>query len=148
MTLDKFIRWTLFCAGIITAIFAGYMFYIDNIAGGAAWLAVSVGFLCFATRIRQDGRTETSQTDSTDDNDDLHNMAVIISDVALASLRNIGRTIPPSEKEIAELEEKLNRFLDAMPVDDDEREEIADEFERLRERTRRTQSGRAIMRRL
>ena len=148
MTIDKFFRWALFCAGIITSIFAGYMFYVDNIAGGAAWLAVAVGFLCFATRINNNSDDEDNPEKNSDSetDKDLHNLAVLISDIAVMSLKNIGRTIPPSTKEIEELENKLNNFLDLMPVDKTEREEIDEEFDRLKNRTRRNESGRAILR--
>ncbi|MBQ3454899.1 MAG: hypothetical protein IJG36_00550 [Synergistaceae bacterium] len=142
MTLDKILRWVLFCAGIITAIFAGYMFNDSKIDWGAAWLAVTVGFLCFATRIK------TEKPDSSDDDDskDLHDMAVLIAELAVSSLKNIGRTIPPGTKEVDEMEEKVNNFLDVMPLSRDERDEISEEFDRLRNRTRRNESGRAIMR--
>lgn len=142
MTLDKILRWVLFCAGIITAIFAGYMFNDGKIDWGAAWLAVTVGFLCFATRIK------TEKPDSSDDDDskDLHDMAVLIAELAVSSLKNIGRTIPPGTKEVDEMEEKVNNFLDVMPLSRDERDEISEEFDRLRNRTRRNESGRAIMR--
>lgn len=143
MSWDKFFRWSLFCAGIITGIFAGYMFYMNNTAAGASYLALTVGFLCFATRVR------INRPDSNDDEQAdkaLHDMAVLIADIAVNSLRNIGRTVPPGTKEIQDMEEKLNSFLDTMPVNNDEREEIADEFDRLRNRTRRNESGRAIMR--
>lgn len=143
MTLDKFLRWTLFCAGIITAIFAGYMFRESKIDWGAAWLAVAVGFLCFATRIRAE-KTQSASYD--DDNKELHDMAVLIAEVAVMSLKNIGRTVPPGTKEVDELEEKVNNFLDTMPLTQSEREEIADDFERLRNRTRRNEGGRAILR--
>ena len=141
MTLDRIIRWILFCVGIITAIFAGYMFNDGRIDWGAAWLAATVGFLVFATRIRVE-----KSTSSDDDSKDLHDMAVLIADIAVMSLKNIGRTIPPGTKEIDGLEEKVNSFLDVMPVSSEERDEIAEEFDRLRDRTRRNESGRAIMR--
>ena len=144
MTIDKIIRWILFCAGIVTSIFAGYMFYIDNIAAGAAWLAMAVGFLCFATRIGVSGGDNNSDADQ--DNKDLHDMAVLIADIAVNGLKNIGRTVPPNSKEIQDMEDKLNSFLDAMPVDKSERDEINEEFDRLRNRTRRNESGRAILR--
>lgn len=144
MTLDRFFRWAFFCAGIITAIFAGYMFYTDNIAGGAAWLAVAVGFLSFATRFQAE-KHESSSEDS-DDDSDLHDLAVLIADIATMSLQNIGRTAPPGSKEISDMEDKLNKFLDAMPVDASERAEIADRFESLRNRTRRNEGGRAFLR--
>ena len=137
--IDKFFRWALFCAGIITSIFAGYMFYIDNIAAGAAWLAMAVGFLCFATRIKNDASNEELENNSGDK--DLHDLAVLIADLAVMSLKNIGRTIPPGTKEIEELENKLNSFLDLMPVDKPERDEIKEEFDKLKNRNK---SGRAI----
>ena len=144
MTIDRLIRWALFTAGIITSIFAGYMFYIDNIAAGAAWLAMTVGFLCFATRIRANDDSDESKSDQ--DNKDLHDMAVLIADIAVMSLKNIGRTIPPSTKEIQDMETKLNNFLDVMPVEKSERLEIDEEFDRLKNRTKRNEGGRAILR--
>lgn len=143
MTLDKFLRWAMFCAGFITAIFAGYMFYVDNVAGGAAWLAVAVGFLSFATRYqKEDSEPESSSQDDTE----LHDMAVLIAELVTMSLQNIGRTVPPNTKEIADMEDKLNKFLDAMPVNSEERAEIAERFEAIREKGRRNTAGRAILR--
>ncbi|MBQ6775287.1 MAG: hypothetical protein IJP53_02410 [Synergistaceae bacterium] len=143
MSIDRFFRWALFCAGIVTSIFAGYMFYIDNIAAGAAWLAMAVGFLCFATRIRNDSDSDDSESDAQTDKD-LHDLAVLIADLAVMSLKNIGRTVPPGTKEIEAIEHKLNNFLDLMPVEKLERQEINEEFDRLKNRTKRKESGRAI----
>ncbi|MBQ6972487.1 MAG: hypothetical protein IJP86_09080 [Synergistaceae bacterium] len=144
MTADRILRWVLFCAGIITAIFAGYMFSEGRIDWGAAWLAVTVGFLTFATRIS--GGRSSAASSSDDGNKELHDMAILIADTAVATLKNIGRTIPPGTKEIDELEEKVNSFLDVMPVSGEERQEFAEEFDRLRNRTRRNEGGRALMR--
>ena len=143
MTIEKLLRWGLFCAGIITSIFAGYMFYIDNIAAGAAWLAMAVGFLCFATQI---GNSKNDDEASEQDNKDLHDMAILISDIAIMSLKNIGRTVPPNAKEIENMETKLNNFLDVMPVEQSERVEINEEFDRLKNRSKRNEGGRAILR--
>ena len=142
MNLDKILRWSLFCAGIITAIFSGYMFHTGKTDVGAAWLAMAVGFLCFSTRIK----IEKSETQNDDDSKDLHDLAVLIADIAVMSLKNIGRTVPPGTKEIDELEEKVNNFLDVMPLSQPERDDIAEEFDRLRHRTRRNEGGRAILR--
>ncbi len=143
MSWDTFLRWVLFCAGIITSIFAGYMFYTDNVSWGAAWLAMAVGFLCFATRIKPE--RPDRENDSQDDKE-LNNMAMLIADIAVMSLQNIGRTVPAGTKEIEGIEDRVNRFLDSMPVNDEERQEIADKFDTLRQRTRRNESGRALMR--
>lgn len=145
MTLDRILRWVLFCAGIITAIFAGYMFYENDTAKGAACLAACVGFLTFATRYSPEKQASSSRNDPQDDAD-LHNLAVLIADLATMSLQNIGRTILPSTKEIADIEGRVNSFLDTMPVSESEREEIAERFETIKDRTRRNQGGRAIMR--
>ncbi|MBQ7221803.1 MAG: hypothetical protein IJS28_12595 [Synergistaceae bacterium] len=143
MSIDKLLRWASFCAGIITAIFAGYMFYKNDTAKGAACLAVCVGFLSFATRFQA---VSIPSAGSSNDDSDLHALAVLVADLAAMSLQNIGRTVPPGTKEIADVEEKLNAFLDAMPMSAEEREEIAEKFESLKDRTRRNQGGRAIMR--
>ncbi|MBR4196414.1 MAG: hypothetical protein IKQ95_06875 [Synergistaceae bacterium] len=143
MTADRFLRWVLFCAGIITAIFAGYMFSGGKIDWGAAWLSVTVGFLCFATRIKP-AKSQDSSSDDT--SKELHDMAILIAHTAVASLKNIGRTVPPGTKEIDELQEKVNDFLDAMPLEQSERDDITEEFDRLRNRTRRNEGGRALMR--
>ena len=93
------------------------------------------------------GLNDKPQTSSDSDSDsELHDLAVLIAEVAAMSLQNIGRTVPPSTKEIADIEDKLNNFLDTMPVSESEREEIAEKFEAVRNKTRRNQSGMAIMR--
>ena len=143
MTLDKFFRWAFFCAGIITAIFAGYMFYVNDTAKGAAVLAACVGFLSFATRFSAEKPAAVSDSES---DSDLHDLAVLVAEIAAMSIQNIGRTVPPGTKEISDLEEKLNRFLDSMPVSESEREDIAAKFEAVRNRSKRNQAGMTIMR--
>ena len=125
-------------------IFAGYMFHIKRLPEASMCLSLAVGFLCFATRIKRE--KSESESDSQDSNNELHDMAALIADIAVSSLQNIGRTIPPTTKEINELEEKLNHFLDAMPLSPEEREEISDRIESVRNRTRRNEGGRAILR--
>ena len=149
--VGKIFRWTLFCAGLITAIFAGYMFYIDNIAAGAAWLAMAVGFLCFATQVSgtsdddddEEENNNNFQTDKT-----IHDMAILIADLAVMNLKNIGRTAKPSKKEIEDLENKLDKFLKLANISDSERSGLDEEFLRLKERNQRGQSGRAFFNQL
>lgn len=143
MSLDRLFRWVLFSAGVITGIFAGYLFYTGLTAAGAAWLALTVGFLCFATRIRAERPDPEKEAQDTEE---LRNMAMLIADVAVMSLQNIGRTVPAGTKEITGLEDRVNKFLETMPVSAEERQEIADKFDSLKNRTRRNEGGRAIMR--
>ncbi len=144
MSLDRFLRWVLFSAGIITVIFAGYMLNINRLPEASMCLSLAVGFLCFATRIKRE--KSEPESESQDANKDLHDMAALIADIAVSSLQNIGRTIPPTTKEINELEEKLNNFINAMPLSSEEREEIAERIESVKNRTRRNEGGRAILR--
>ena len=146
--IEKLFRWALFCAGLITSIFAGYMFYIDNIPGGAAWLAMAVGFLCFATRVKNNPDNEDEGEKNSRTDKELHDMAILIADLAVMSLKNIGRTAPPGKKEIEDLENKLDNFLNLMPVAQSERDEIDEEFFRLKERRQRNNSGRAFFNQL
>ncbi len=152
MTIEKFFRWALFCAGLITAIFAGYMFYIDNIAAGAAWLAMAVGFLCFATQVKNynfdDDDEDRDENNNSQADRELHDMAVLIADLVVMNLKNIGRTAPPGRKEIEDLENKLDNFLSLMPVNKSERDKIDEEFFRLKERKQRSESGRAFFNQL
>ncbi len=145
MSLDRFLRWVLFSAGIITVIFAGYMLNINRLPESSMCLSLAVGFLCFATRIKREKSEYESEFQDTA-NKDLHDMAVLIAEVAVSSLQNIGRTVPPTTKEINELEEKLNNFLASMPLSREEREEIAERIEGVKNRTRRNEGGRAILR--
>ena len=151
MTIEKFFRWALFCAGLITAIFAGYMFYIDNIAAGAAWLAMAVGFLCFAVQVKNynfDDDLDDENNNNSQADKELHDMAILIADLVVMNLKNIGRTAPPGRKEIEDLEIKLNNFLELMTLEKSERDEINEEFSRLKERKQRSESGRAFFNQL
>ena len=146
--VEKIFRWALFCAGLITAIFAGYMFYIDNIAAGAAWLAMSVGFLCFSTHVRNYSDDDDEENNNFQNDKTFHDMAILIADLAVMNLKNIGRTAPPGKKEIEDLENKLDKFLKIANLSDSERRELDEEFYRLKERNQRNQSGRAFFNRL
>ena len=146
MSFDKFTRWAFFCAGIITAIFAGYMFYVDEIAKGAACLAVCVGFLSFATRFTNDkSENENSSQNQNDEDTELHDLAVLVAELATMSLQNIGRTVPATSKEISDMEEKLNKFLASMPLNESELDEINEKFEAVKNKNKRGQSGRAML---
>ena len=146
MSLDNFLRWVLFCAGFIMSIFAGYMFYIDKISAGAAWLALGIGFLLFATRIKREKFKSDKNSQENNRDMNFHDLALLVADLAVMSLKNVGRTVPPSEREINDLSEQVNNFLASMPVNESEREAISQEFEKLTDRTRRNLSGRALFR--
>lgn len=148
--IEKIFRWALFCAGIIMSIFAGYMFYIDNIAAGAAWLSVAVGFLCFATRVKNSSGYYYDEDEADDgvinlrSERQLHDIAVLVADLAVMSLKSAK----PSKKEFENIEGKVNNLLNVMPLSKSEREEIAEEFNALKEKNQRTNSDRAFFNQL
>lgn len=148
MNIDKIIRWILFSAGIMTGITAGILYSAGREASGASCLAITVGFLCFATRFGKDDNVIYKYKSNKNNfgNDDLHDIAILMAEMSVSIMKNAGRTILPSVKEIENLENRINNFLDNMPVSDAERKNIEYEFDRLRERTRRNEGGRAIIR--
>ena len=144
--IEKIFRWGLFCAGIIMAIFAGYMFYIDKIAAGAAWLSVSVGFLCFSTRVRNSSNYYDDDDGENNFHSDreLHDVAVLVADLAVMSLK----TSKPGKKEIEYWENRVNNLLKAMRVSKLERDEIIDKFDALKGKTQLEEKGRAFFNQL
>ena len=144
--IEKIFRWGLFCAGIIMAIFAGYMFYIDKIAAGAAWLSVSVGFLCFSTRVRNSSNYYDDDDGENNFRSDkeLHDIAVLVADLAVMSLK----ASKPGKKEIEYWENRVNNLLKAMRVSKLERDEIIDKFDALKGKTQLEEKGRAFFNQL
>ena len=144
--IEKIFRWALFCAGIIMAIFAGYMFYIDKIAAGAAWLSVAVGFLCFSTRVRNSSNyyDEDDGENNFRSDRELHDIAVLVADLAVMSLK----TSKPGKKEIEYWENRVNNQLKAIRVPKSERDEIIDKFDALKGKTQLEEKGRAFFNQL
>ncbi|MCR4817520.1 MAG: hypothetical protein K5841_01020 [Fretibacterium sp.] len=149
MTWRKAARFVLFLAGILTALGAAHLFYHNYIAPGAAYLVMTALFLWIATR-------RLSKSDKPEDEpeprpgiiDDaaLNDMALLVADLAVASLRGVGRTVPPSTKEIEQLEVRTNAMLDHMGVPSSRRDELKEEFDRLKGRVRRNEGGMALIR--
>ena len=124
-------------AGLVTSVIAGHLFYLARPAPGAAYIAMTVGFLIFATRASSDDNKKNDIT--------LNKISVMMSKILITSLKNTARTIPASSKELEELENDLNEFLDYMPMSDDDREFVNNEFDKLKDRARRNEGGRAIL---
>ncbi len=124
-------------AGLVTSVIAGHLFYLSRPATGAAYIAMTVGFLIFATRA---GNIKSDNNDAS-----LNKISVMLAKILITSLKNTARTIPSSSKEIEELESELNDFLDYMPMSEDDRDFINNEFEKLKDRARRNEGGRAIL---
>ncbi len=142
---DKITRWILFAAGLISGAMAGYLFYIGKNSTGAAYMAMTVGFLCFATRTGIFRADKHKNNNINDENKKFREIALMIAEIYILSLKNIGRTIPPSSKELQEIEEDLKNFMQNMNINNDETEIILNEFDKLKNRSRLSDGGRAFL---
>ena len=144
MTWEKMTRRILFLAGMLTGGGAAYLFYNGYIAPGGAYLVMTALFLWFATRTRPAEKEAPSR--GIVDDAALVDMALFLGDVAVAGLRSVGRTIPPSTKEIDQLEGRLSDLLDQIGAPSSRRAELREEFEKLKGRMRRNEGGIALVR--
>ncbi|MBR1672626.1 MAG: hypothetical protein IJ702_06840 [Fretibacterium sp.] len=145
MTWRKTTRFILFLAGMLTGGGAAYLFYHSYITPGAAYLAMTALFLWFATRHRPERESPERKPVIAGDAA-LNEMALLVADLAVASLKGVGRTVPPSTKEIEQIEGRTNAMLDHMGVPSTSRLELKEEFDRLKGRVRRNEGGMALIR--
>ncbi len=141
----KFVQWVLFLAGMLAGAGAGHLFYMDRYVPGGAFLALTAVFLGFATRARP-AREEPEERPGVVDDAALVEMALFLAEVAINGLKGVGRTVPPTIKEIDQLEGRLNVMLDRMGAPSHRRKELKDEVERLKGRVRRNEGGLALAR--
>ena len=145
MTWEKITKRVLFAAGIVTGGGAAYLFYNGLASPGWAYLAMTALFLWFATRTKTADTEETEPRGIVDDAA-LVDMALLLGDVAVAGLKSVGRTIPPSTREIEQLNTQLTELLDKIGAPSARRAELREEFEKLKGRVRRNEGGMALVR--
>lgn len=135
-------RWGLFLAGLFAGA-TGALFYLDHVEVGVLCLAAASGTFWFALGRRE---VEKPQERGVVSDADLSELALFVAELAVSGLKGVGRTIPPSTKEIEQLEGRLNVLLDHMGVSDASRADLRSEFERIKGRTRRNEGGIALIR--
>lgn len=135
-------RWGLFLAGMFAGA-TGALVCLDHLGVGVLCLAAASVALWFAFR-RQEA--EEPQERGVVSDADLSELALFVAELAVSGLKGVGRTIPPSTKEIEQLEGRLNVLLDHMGVSDASRADLRSEFERIKGRTRRNEGGIALIR--
>ena len=154
--MKKFFSIILALGAVACGIAAGHLFYLEKFASGIAMLIMTLIFLSYAMN-RNAFSYEYSSSESesldeeldgiiTDPDKTLGDTALLLADIAVNNLKNIGRTIPASTKEITELEDKLNNLLNQCGVPFAQRDNLKDEFEKLKGRTRLNEGGAAIVR--
>lgn len=145
MELSRSARVVLFAAALLAGVAAGNLFYDDRLTAGGACLCMSGMFLGFAShREKRDAAESADAMELRDIN--MAEAAIFMGELALMSLRNIGRTIPPSTKEIEQTEDKVTTLMEHLGVSSVGKNEIKDEFDKLKGRSRRSEGGRALVR--
>jgi hypothetical protein len=67
-----------------------------------------------------------------------------VAENSLNGAKFIGRTMPCTQQELAALEDDLAAVLDSLPVAHKDKERVAQEFEKLRTRSRQTEARRVL----
>ena len=152
--MKKFLTAILAMGAMACGITAGHLFYLERFASGIAMLVMTLIFLSYAMN-----RSVISYDYNYNENDGgepediiidtdkvLGDMALLIADISISNLKNIGRTIPASTKEITELEDKLNSLLNQSGVAAARRNALQEELDKLKGRTRLNEGGTVLMR--
>ena len=138
-------RWILFAAGMFCGIEAGHLFYLDRLSAGGAFLLLAGAFLFFSQRERGRREEEPPEEMPAEPEGGIEaRLALFVAEEALNGLKRIGRTMPPSSMEVAQLEDRLNALLGGMGIPAEERRQLAEEFEKLKGRVRRNEGRRAL----
>ena len=145
MTWDGMTQQILFLAGMFCGIEAGRLFYLDRPLGGGGFLLMAGVFLFFSMKGR--GRREEGpvEEERVEPRDSAAALALFVAEEAVNGFKRIGRTMPPSPMEIAQLEERLDDLLIDMKIPAEERSRLAEEFEKLRGRARLDEGRRSLI---
>ena len=152
--MKKFLTAILAMGAMACGITAGHLFYLERFASGIAMLIMTLIFLSYAMNksvINYDYNYSESDGGEPEDiiidtDKVLGDMALLIADISISNLKNIGRTIPASTKEITELEDKLNSLLNQSGVAAAKRNALQEELDKLKGRTRLNEGGTVLMR--
>jgi hypothetical protein len=148
MTWRNFGRGALFCAGMAAGAAAGHLFYFDRYISGGAMLLLTAVFLFYAGI----DSTEAGEPDAETSEElarsleALSGLSVLVAENALNAAKYVGRTLPYTLQELSKLEDGLSAVLDSLPVKREDRQRIAQEFEKLRTRSREAGGRRVLLR--
>lgn len=146
MTWERTMRRILFGAGMLCGIEAGHLFYLDRIPAGGAFLLMAGMFLYFAAGDRRRPREEApSEAERAEPGGLPADLALFVAEEALNGLKRIGRTMPPSSMEIAQLEDRLDALLGRLNVPAEQRARLDEALEKIRGRARRDEGRRALI---
>jgi hypothetical protein len=127
---------------------AGHLFYLERYLSGGAMFLLTALFLFYAMTGGTDAGDREENNSLSPSIEDLRaisgRLALLVVENALNGAKFIGRTLPCSQQELAALEDDLTAVLDSLPVTHKEKERVAQEFEKLRTRSRQTEARRVL----
>ncbi len=126
-------RWILFVAGMFCSIKAGHLFYLDRLSAGGAFLLLAGMFLIFSQMERdQHEEPPPEEMPAESEGSIAAGLALFVAEEALNGLKRIGRTMPPTSMEVAQLEDRLNALLGSMGVPAEKGRQRAGGLEKLK----------------
>ena len=147
MTLSRFARGALFCAGMVCGATSGNFFYLDRYTAGAAMLALTTTFLFFAmsdlSYHRKDDNEEFAEA-LAEQQRILATLGILLADNAVDGFKRIGRSMPCTPAELNKFEDDFTSLLNSLKVDRKDRERILQEIDKLRTRSRQEEGRRAL----
>lgn len=144
MIWERATRGILFGAGMLCGIGAGHLFYLDRPSSGGAFLALTGMFLFFAQRGGIRREEEGTKGERSETAPAAAELALFIAEEAVNGLKRIGRSMPPTSMEVAQLEERMDELLDRLNVPATERSRLVEELEKLKGRARLDEGRRAL----
>ena len=148
MTLGRFARSVLLCAGMISGGTSGNLFYLERYMAGVAVLALTATFLFFAmsdlTYYRKDDDEEFLLEALAEQQQKMAALGLLLADNVIDGFKRIGRTMPGIPAELNKLEDDLIPLLSSLKVNRQEMERILQEIEKLRTRSRHDEGRRAL----
>ncbi|GHV41887.1 hypothetical protein FACS1894187_23850 [Synergistales bacterium] len=149
MTWHGLAKGLLYCAGMLSGVAAGNLFYLERVPSGAAMLVLTAVFLFYAMSNLSLSRPADDSGEDSDLNAErvLADMAIILAESAISGAKHIGRTSPCSAAEIDRIEDTIMPLLSSLSVSAKERGRLSKELEDLKTRTRQLDGRRAISRR-
>ena len=133
-----------------SSVIAGHLFYIGRLPSGTAMFALTALFLFYAMaelNVAAGGRAPNDDFLPGNDADfrrSVGELAAIVADNAVNNAKSIGRTLPLSPTELSKLEDLLLPILSDLNAPAGEKKRIAEEFDKLRTRSRQTEGRRAL----
>ena len=146
MTWRGLAKGVLFCAGMLSGGTAGHLFYLERYLSGGAMFSLTALFLFYAMLASADAGNDEEEIPGalTELRGTLGRLAVLVAENALSGAKSIGRTLPCTQQELSRMEDGLTEILNSLPVERGDKQYVAQEFDKLRTRSRQSEGRRVL----